>query len=111
MSQLRPLSGPLVALALGAVTAALPAGGAQTLVAGPFATQLRQSEAREETREGRRMELGELLRRVAAGRPGRMVPGGVQPRGDVYVIQWEYPGGRVVDITVDARTARVLEER
>ena len=45
MSQLRPLSGPLVALALGAVTAALPAGGAQTQVAGPFATQLRQSEA------------------------------------------------------------------
>ena len=111
MSQLLRLSGPLAALALGSVLAALPAGAAKAQVASPFVTQLRQSEAREETREGRRMELGELLRRVAAGRPGRMVPGGVQPRGDVNVIQWEYPGGRVVDITVDARTARVLEER
>lgn len=98
----------VVALAL---SAAVPAGAGEAQVRSPYASQLRQDEAREETREGRRLELSEVLRRVEAGRQGRMLPGGVQPRGDFYVIQWEYPGGRVVNIYVDARTGQIIRER
>jgi uncharacterized membrane protein YkoI len=36
---------------------------------------------------------------------------GVRPQGDTYVVRWEYPGGRIVDITVDARSGRILGER
>ena len=36
---------------------------------------------------------------------------GVSPRGDVVVVRWEYPGGRVADITVDGRSGRILGER
>ena len=32
-------------------------------------------------------------------------------RGDVVVVRWEYPGGRVADITVDGRSGRILGER
>lgn len=76
---------------------------------GAMASQLRQDRAREETRDGQRMALGDIVRRVSDGRPGRML--GVQPRGGDYVVRWEYPGGRVADITVDGRTGRVTGER
>ncbi|MFC0633426.1 hypothetical protein [Brevundimonas balnearis] len=102
------------ALSLAAAVAALASTVptvADAQVRSPYATQLRQDEAREEAREGRRLELVEVLRRVEAGRPGRMLPGGVQARPEVYIIQWEYPGGRVVSITVDARTGRIISER
>ena len=73
----------------------------------------RQDQAREERREGQRVDLGSVVRRVSAGRQGRML--GVSERGSgdrlVYVIRWEYPGGRVADITVDGRTGRIIGER
>ena len=69
----------------------------------------RRDRAREEIQDGQRMELRDIVRRVQAGRDGRML--GVSPRGDTYVVRWEYPGGRVVDITVDARTGRIIGER
>ena len=56
-----------------------------------------------------RADLGAVVRRVSSGRDGRML--GVSPRGDVVVVRWEYPGGRVADITVDARSGRILGER
>lgn len=56
-----------------------------------------------------RVDLGDVVRRVASGRQGRML--GVSPRGDVVVVRWEYPGGRVADITVDGRSGRILGER
>lgn len=72
-----------------------------------------QAQAREERREGQRVDLGSVVRRVSAGRQGRML--GVSERGSgdrlVYVIRWEYPGGRVVDITVDGRTGAIIGER
>ena len=72
-----------------------------------------QAQAREERRDGQRVDLGSVVRRVSAGRQGRML--GVSERGSgdrlVYVIRWEYPGGRVVDITVDGRTGAIIGER
>ena len=72
-----------------------------------------QTQAREERRDGQRVDLGSVVRRVSAGRQGRML--GVSERGSgdrlVYVIRWEYPGGRVVDITVDGRTGAIIGER
>ena len=56
-----------------------------------------------------RADLGSVVRRVSSGRDGRML--GVSPRGDTVVVRWEYPGGRVADITVDARSGRILGER
>ena len=55
-----------------------------------------------------RDHLGAVVRRVGAGRDGRML--GVSPRGDTVVVRWEYPGGRVADIRVDARSGRVVGE-
>jgi hypothetical protein len=58
--------------------------------------------------DGPRADLGAVVRRVGAGRDGRML--GVSPRGDTVVVRWEYPGGRVADIRVDARSGRVVGE-
>ena len=69
----------------------------------------RRDKAREEAEDGQRMSLGDIVRRVQSGREGRML--GVRPQGDTYVVRWEYPGGRIVDITVDARSGRILGER
>lgn len=70
----------------------------------------RGERGREAARESQpRVDLGDIVRRVSAGRPGRML--GVSPRGDGYVVRWEYPGGRVGDIMVDGRSGRVTGER
>ena len=69
----------------------------------------RRDRAREQAEDGQRMSLGDIVRRVQSGREGRML--GVRPQGDAYVVRWEYPGGRIVDITVDARSGRILGER
>lgn len=98
-----------------AFLAAAPLGeaAAQSRRGDPLIGQLRQDQAREESREGRRMDMGEVVRRVSSGRSGRML--GISQRGGganlVYVVRWEYPGGRIADISVDGRTGRVLGER
>ena len=56
-----------------------------------------------------RVSVGEAVQRASAGRPGRFL--GASNRGDTIVVRWEYPGGRVADIIVDARTGRVVGER
>ena len=91
---------------LALLIAAAPLAGA---AAAQDDDQSRRDKAREETRDGQRMELGEIVRRVQSSREGRML--GVTPRGDTYIVRWEYPGGRIVDITVDARTGRIIGER
>ena len=89
---------------------------ATILPASPAAAQFGrqdQAQAREERRDGQRVDLGSVVRRVSAGRQGRML--GVSERGSgdrlTYVIRWEYPGGRVADIMVDGRTGRIIGER
>ncbi len=94
----------LLTLLLAAAPLADAAASAAVQIDGP-----RRDKAREETQDGQRLELRDIVRRVQAGREGRML--GVSPRGDTYVVRWEYPGGRVVDITVDARTGRIIGER
>ena len=79
----------------------------------PLVSQFRQDRAREEAREGQRISARDVVRRVSAGREGRML--NVSERGGgttlTYVVRWEYPGGRISDITVDGRTGRILGER
>jgi len=67
-----------------------------------------QNEARADSR---RIEGGQAIQIVRSGREGSMVRGGFQDRGDTYVVRWEYPGGQVVDIVVDARTGRIIRDR
>jgi len=92
-------------LIMTAALVALQASAAAAQERNPLMS-FRQQEARQETRQGRRLEVGDIVRRVSSGRPGRML--GVQPRGDYYVVRWEYPGGRVADISVDARTGDIV---
>ena len=79
----------------------------------PLISSFRQDRAREESREGRRVSASEVARNVSRGREGRML--GINERNmggrPVYVVRWEYPGGRVADITVDARSGAVIGER
>ena len=55
------------------------------------------------------ISVGAAVQRASAGRPGRFL--GASHRGDMIVVRWEYPGGRVADIMVDGRTGRVIGER
>lgn len=64
----------------------------------------RQEQARDDRRDGRAAPVGEVIRNVQQGRPGRRVD--VRPNGSDYVVRWEYPDGRVRDIPVDGRTGR-----
>lgn len=92
----------------------LAAGSAPALAQeNPAISQWRQDRAREESREGQRVDGREVHRRVSAGRPGRMLTMSERGSGDrlIYVVRWEYPGGRIADISVDGRTGRILGER
>lgn len=64
---------------------------------------------REQQDERPRISVGDAVQRASSGRQGRFL--GASDRGDVIVVRWEYPGGRVADIMVDARTGRVVGER
>ena len=64
---------------------------------------------REEADERPRVSMAQAVQRASAGRPGRFL--GASSRGDMIVVRWEYPGGRVADILVDGRTGRVIGER
>ncbi len=59
-----------------------------------------------------RMSLGEVVRRLRATRQGEMLDAREDVRGGraIYVVIWEYPGGRVGNIYVDQRTGAVLGE-
>ena len=79
----------------------------------PLISSFRQNRALEESREGRRVSASEVSRNVSRGREGRML--GINERNmggrPGYVVRWEYPGGRIADIRVDARTGAVIGER
>lgn len=105
MKFLAPLIAAVVAFSAPAVASAQSAPGL-------FAAQYRQDRARDEAREGQRVSLGDVVRRLQSSRPGRMLGANENNRGGrtVYVIRWEYPNGRVSDIIVDARSGQVLGE-
>lgn len=84
-------------------------------LADAVARDLDQSrDRREESRQRqdepeRRISLAEAERNVRAGRPGRYL--NASDRGSVIVVRWAYPDGRIADITVDARSGRIIGER
>lgn len=69
----------------------------------------RQRERPDFQEQAPRVSVGAAVQRASAGRPGRFL--GASNRGDMVVVRWEYPGGRVADIMVDGRTGRVIGER
>lgn len=70
----------------------------------------RESNARQDQRRDDRVQrqprasVGEVIRNVEQGRPGRRVD--VNPSGQDYVVTWAYPDGRVSRIPVDGQTGR-----
>lgn len=62
--------------------------------------------------EGARISLSEVVRRLRATRQGSMLDAQATTRGGraIYVVIWEYPGGRIGNIYVDARTGAVIGE-
>jgi uncharacterized membrane protein YkoI len=62
--------------------------------------------------EGPRISLSEVVRRLRATRQGSMLDAQATTRGGraIYVVIWEYPGGRIGNIYVDARTGAVIGE-
>lgn len=59
-----------------------------------------------------RISLSEVVRRLRATRQGSMLDAQATTRGGraIYVVIWEYPGGRIGNIYVDARTGAVIGE-
>jgi len=93
---------------LAALIAAAPLSQAAAQDRGPRGERPRpQQEQQDDDRP--RVNMGGAVQRASAGRPGRFL--GASNRGDTIVVRWEYPGGRVADIIVDARTGRVVGER
>ncbi|WP_296817787.1 hypothetical protein [Brevundimonas sp.] len=105
----------LLILAAALIATAAPAAAeAAQPVAGFIQAQYRQQDrnlgAREDDRP--RWSLSEVVRRLRGSRQGQMVDARESTYGGrpVYVIIWEYPGGRIANIYVDARTGGVIGE-
>ena len=98
----------LLLAALAALAA--PAAQAQTVVAQarPEAVLVAQARGGDEGR----ISLSEVVRRLRATRQGSMLDAQATTRGGraIYVVIWEYPGGRIGNIYVDARTGAVIGE-
>ena len=92
------------AILLAALIAAAPLSQAAAQDRG-----LRGERSERQQQDERRISVGEAVQRASSGRQGRFL--GASNRGDTIVVRWEYPGGRVADIMVDARTGRVVGER
>jgi len=69
--------------------------------------QLAPERPRDQVREGRRMPLSEVFQRLRARYGGSQVDV-LEDSGAVYVIRWKTGDGRVLDLTVDARSGAVL---
>ena len=61
---------------------------------------------------GPRVSLNEIVRRLRSSRQGQMVDARPSNMGGraVYIIVWEYPGGRIGNIYVDQASGQVLRE-
>mgnify|MGYP003644082333 FL=1 len=97
-------------LVLALLLTAVPLADAVAMDSGQSRDRSEQSRQRNsEQNDERRISLAEAERSVRAGRPGRYL--NASDRGNVIVVRWAYPDGRIADITVDARTGRVIGER
>lgn len=97
----------LAALAALSVPAAAQAETA-AIQARPEAILVAQARGGDEDR----ISLSEVVRRLRATRQGSMLDAQATTRGGraIYVVIWEYPGGRIGNIYVDARTGAVIGE-
>jgi len=96
-------------ICLALLMTAAPLGEAAAQDRGQRARPERQRDADRPQVERPQISMAEAAQRASAGRPGRFL--GASNRGGTIVVRWEYPGGRVADIMVDARTGRVVGER
>lgn len=97
------------AILLAALIAAAPLSPAVAQDRGQRGEREQDRPRRDQEDERPRVSMGEAVQRASSGRPGRFL--GASNRGDTIVVRWEYPGGRVADIMVDARSGRVVGER
>jgi hypothetical protein len=70
----------------------------------------RRGGGRDEDARGGQTDLRDVVRRLQGSRAGRMLGARESAGGRVYVVRWEYPDGRIVDISVDARSGAVIGE-
>ncbi|MBN8552276.1 MAG: PepSY domain-containing protein [Caulobacterales bacterium] len=101
----------LILLAAAAALAAPPAASASpAMEALATAAGYQQFRARQD--DGPRVSLSDVVRRLRATRQGQMLDAQATTRDGraIYVIIWEYPGGRIGNIYVDQRTGAVLGE-
>lgn len=91
---------------------AAPAAAQADQASGPELTRVQYRQDRGRDDDGQRVSLSEVVRRLRATRQGSMLDAQATSRGGraVYVIIWEYPGGRIGNIYVDQRTGAVLGE-
>lgn len=101
----------LVSLAAAAVLAVPTLVSAQPAPA-PEVTHATYQQFRARQDEGPRVSLSDVVRRLRASRQGQMLDAQATTRDGraIYVIIWEYPGGRIGNIYVDQRTGQVLGE-
>ena len=104
----------LIAAAVMATAAPVAAEAAQAL---PGLTHAQYRQDRDRDRAGReddrpRWSLSEVVRRLRGSRQGQMLDAREGSYGGrpVFVVSWEYPGGRVANIFVDQRTGAVIGE-
>jgi hypothetical protein len=95
------------AILLAALIAAAPLSQAAAQDRGSRGDRPERQQQQQDERP--RVSVGEAVQRASSGRQGRFL--GASNRGDTIVVRWEYPGGRVADIMVDARSGRVVGER
>jgi uncharacterized membrane protein YkoI len=71
-----------------------------------------QGEARQAVRDGRHMPLNEVLARINAQIPGRLLDTGIEDEAGraVYRVRWAARDGRRLDVIADARTGEILRQ-
>ncbi len=102
----------LLALAIGFTALSGAAEAQRPGRGGPFGHSWDSDAARDAVRQGRNMPFRDVLRAVESQVPG--FPRGqpiLRERGDgraVYLLRWQTPDGRLLDLVVDAETGAVL---
>lgn len=71
-----------------------------------------QGEARQAVRSGQQLPLSEVVGRINAQIPGRLLDTGIEDEGGrpVYRVRWAARDGRRLDVIADARTGDILRQ-